>query len=105
MTQDRWPDITTSVSGISRNDWDIFKLAARRRELTYRAAMEHAIGALVADIRAGRKIEWMPARPAAGQSIKLHADTLDQVRELAAKVGYRHNVVIGTAMHRWVGRV
>jgi hypothetical protein len=104
MPQERWPHITTSISGISAEDWTSFKSTANKRDMTYREAIEHAVADLVADIRSGRSITWRPTRSARSRAIKIHAETVDQVRILADQVGYRQNVIFGTAMHRWVAK-
>lgn len=103
MSQDRWPHITTSVSGISAEDWDLFKKTARKRGLSYREAMERAVAELIADIRSGREIYWYPCRKAASRPIKIHNDTLEDIRSLVEndKIGYRQNVIFLTAMIRW----
>ena len=102
MTQDRWPIVTTSVSGVSKDDWDLFKKTAKRRKLNYRQAMERSIAELIADVRSSRDISWEPSRPAKSRPIKIHVDTIEEVRKLADQVGYRQNVIILTAMLRWV---
>ena len=102
MPQDRWPIITTSVSGISADDWNLFKKAAKQRNFKYQQAMERALAELIADIRSKREITWEPSRPAKSKPIKIHADTIEEVRKLVDQVGYRQNVIILTAMLRWV---
>jgi hypothetical protein len=102
MPQDRWPIITTSVSGISADDWTLFKKTAKQRNFKYQQAMEHALAELVADIRSNRDITWEPSRPAKSRPIKIHADTIDEVRKLVDQIGYRQNVIILTAMLRWI---
>ena len=102
MPQKRWPHITTSVSGISPEDWEMFKDAAIDRNMSYREAMEHAIADLIADIRSGKEIDWQPSRSAPSKPIKIHAETVDQVRDLCDRIGYRQNVIFGTAMMRWI---
>jgi hypothetical protein len=102
MPQDRWPIITTSVSGISADDWSLFKQTAKQRNFKYQQAMERAVAELVADIRSNRDIVWEPSRPARSRPIKIHSDTIDEVRKLVDKVGYRQNVIILTAMLRWI---
>jgi hypothetical protein len=101
MAQDRWPHITTSVSGISAKDWELFKRTANRRGLTYQRAMERAVAQLIADLRNKQEIVWEPSRPAKSRPIKLHHITRDQVRELAEQINYRQNVIFLTAMMRW----
>ena len=64
MPQDRWPIITTSVSGISAEDWTLFKKTAKLRNFKYQQAMERALAELIADIRSKRDITWEPSRPA-----------------------------------------
>ncbi len=102
MAQDRWPHKTTSVSGISAEIWDIFKITATRKGLNYREAMERAIAELKADIRSGKQIAWEPSRSAPSRPIKIHEATQREVRELSNQIGYRQNVVFITAMLRWV---
>src|SRR5688500_17408575 len=104
MPQDRWPIITTSVSGISADDWSLFKRTAKQRNFKYQQAMERALAELIADIRSNREITWEPSRPARSRPIKIHADTIEEVRKLVndPKVGYRQNVIILTAMLRWI---
>jgi hypothetical protein len=102
MPQDRWPIITTSVSGISADDWNLFKRTAKLRHFKYQQAMEHAIAELIADLRSKRDIIWEPSRPAKSRPIKIHSDTIDEVRKLVDQVGYRQNVIILTAMVRWI---
>lgn len=102
MPQDRWPIITTSVSGISAEDWNLFKKVAKQRHLKYQQAMERALAELVADIRSNRDITWEPSRPAKSRPIKIHEDTINEVRKLVDQVGYRQNVIILTAMLRWI---
>jgi hypothetical protein len=102
MPQDRWPIITTSVSGISADDWTLFKQTAKKRNLKYQQAMEHALAQLISDIRLKHHITWEPSRPAKSKPIKIHSDTINAVRELAEKFDYRQNVIILTAMRRWI---
>lgn len=104
MPQKRWPHITTSVSGISPEDWKLFKDKADMRNMSYREALECAIFDLIADIKRGRGIDWQPPRSAPSKPIKIHAESVEQVRDLVEKIGYRQNVIIGTAMMRWVDR-
>ncbi len=101
MAQDRFPNITTSVSGIGQEDWTMFKKAAKIRGMTYREAMEHAVSDLIADIRSNRDIVWQPTRSAPSKPIKIHDDTRQDVCRLVDRVGYRQNVIFLTAMRRW----
>ncbi len=101
MPQERWPYITTSVSGIAAEDWSFFKARARREKMTYRRALDEAIEDLVAAISRGETIKWLPSKTAPSQPVKLHEDSVTAVRALVAKTEFKQNVIIGTAMHRW----
>ena len=45
------PYITTSVSGITAEDWDAFKARADREQISYRESLSHAVNDLVEVLR------------------------------------------------------
>jgi hypothetical protein len=105
MPQERWPYITTSVSGIAADDWTFFKARARKERLTYRKALDQAVADLVLAEREGQSITWYPAKKAPSRPVKIHDDRHKEVEHLAKKYNYGHNVIIGTAMHRWATKL
>jgi hypothetical protein len=102
--QPRWPDLSTSVSGITPEDWDRFKNRARLDGVKYRDALEMAIVDLAAAIRRGDKIDWQPSRSAPSRAVRMHADTRDLINDLVKESGYKQNVIVGTAMDYWISR-
>jgi plastocyanin len=102
MPQSRWPIITTSISGIPKDVWDRFKKTADGRGVTDREAAEAAIGELAAAVKVGERIEWQPAKSAPPHSLRAHEDMWAEVAALTESTGFRQNVVIMTAMLRWL---
>jgi hypothetical protein len=93
--------ITTSVSGISAEDWDLFRTAADQRNVTYRAALESAIAVLESAVRSGSDIDWRPIKIAPSRPIRIHPDTRAIINALIEQTGYHQNVIVATAMQRW----
>ena len=104
MPQQRWPIETTSVSGIPSEEWDRFKTRARLDKMKYRQALEMAIEGLADSIRKGDEIDWLPPRLAPSRPVKIHNDALNTVRGLSGQLSFKQNVIIGTAIHRWIKR-
>jgi hypothetical protein len=102
IMQKRWPDISTSVSGIAPEDWDTFKTAATARKTNMKSALEQSIADLATAVRSGGAIDWQAPKVASTRAIRIHADTLTIINELVAETGYRQNVVVATAMKRWL---
>lgn len=102
MAKNRWPIITTSVSGIDREMWGEFKRTAERRGLTHREAAESAINQLSADVAAKTPVDWIPVRGALSHSIRAHEAVWRKVLDLARTSGYRQNIIILTALKRWM---
>jgi hypothetical protein len=98
----RWPAVATSVSGIDQAIWDAFHRKAEASGLTYREAMEEAVGLLEAAVRAGKTIIW--PHPVGGQSrpVQMHHEAVDTVRGLAQELKLRQNVVFQAAIERWL---
>lgn len=101
MAQARWPSISTSVSGISPEDWDLFKAKARRDKVQYGTALEQAIADLATAARRGDDVDWQPVKIAPSKGIRIHADTWNEVNKLVEEFGYKQNVVFATALHMW----
>lgn len=105
MAQQRYPQNTTSISGIVEKDWDDFHARAERECITRKEALERAVSDLVLAVHRNDAITWRPAmRPSKPRPVKIHDDSLTQVHELSQKFGYRNNVIISTAIHRWTVR-
>src|SRR4051794_20877685 len=100
-TMTKRSSITTSVSGVSAEDWDAFKDAADQRDVTYRDAMESAIADLAAAVRSGSDIDWRPIKIAPSRPIRIHSDTRAIINTLIEQTGYHQNVIVATAMQRW----
>lgn len=66
--------------------------------------MEEAIRNLFADMKDGTKINWIPSKIAKSRPVKIHADALDSARKIGGELDLRINVVMLTAMHRWVNK-
>src|SRR4051794_15375481 len=92
--QKRWPDISTSVSGIAPEDWEVFKTAASAHKGGMKAALEQSIADLATAVRSGETIDWHPVKIASTRAIRIHADTGTLINELTAETGYRQNVII-----------
>lgn len=104
MVHDRWPIISTSVSGVAAEDWDAFKARAKRDKIKQRDALETAVSDLAAAARRGDHVEWQPAKVAPSRSVKMHNDVQTEINNLVGEFGYKQNVVVATAMHRWTNR-
>jgi hypothetical protein len=104
MPQLRWPHVSTSVSGIAAADWDVFKARAKQEKIPYREALEQAIHDLAAAVRRGDDIDWQPVKVAPSRAIRIHDDVRNLINELVAETEYKQNVVVATAMHKWVSR-
>ena len=104
MPQLRWPNITTSVSGIAAEDWDAFKARAKREKLPYKDALEQAIRDLADAARRGEDVDWQPVKVAPSRPVKMHDDIRNLINELVEEFSYKQNVVVATAMHRWMNR-
>ena len=102
MPQERYPHLTTSISGIGDDEWAAFHARATQEGITKRAALEDAIRNLVADMKDGEKIDWIPPKIAKPRPVKIHVDALDNARNIGVKLHLRINVIVLTALHRWV---
>jgi hypothetical protein len=105
MPQERYPHLTTSISGIGDDEWTAFDARAKQKGITKREALEEAIRNLVADMKDGRNINWIPSKIAKSRPVKIHADALDNARKIGSELDLRINVVMLTAMHRWVKKL
>jgi hypothetical protein len=104
MPQERYPHLTTSISGIGDDEWTAFDARAKQKGITKREALEEAIRNLVADMKDGIKINWIPSKIAKSRPVKIHADVLDTARKIGGELDLRINVVMLTAMDRWVNK-
>ena len=104
MPQNRWPIITTSVSGIRPEIWDRFKTAAEERGLTHREAAEEAIRDLAAAFAADGVDRWEPTSRSKAHSVRAHTDRWDEIHAIVGKTGFHQSVVIQTAMKRWLDK-
>lgn len=102
MPQNRWPVITTSISGIGKDVWNRFKNTADTRGITDREAAEEAIRDLSAAVEKGDKIEWQPAKTGSPHSVRAHEEVWSEIQALTEKTGFRQNVLILTAITRWM---
>jgi S1-C subfamily serine protease len=100
--QKRWPDITTSVSGITAEDWNAFRAKADRDKIKYKAALEQAISDLAVAARRGDAIAWQPAKIAPSRPIRIHDDIRKLINALNHEFGFQQNVIVATAIHRWL---
>lgn len=100
--QKRWPDVSSSVSGIAPEDWDAFKTAASARKVKMKAALEQSISDLATAVCAGETIDWQPAKMAPTRSIRIHVDIRTMINDLSTQTDYHQNVIIATAMKRWL---
>jgi hypothetical protein len=104
MPQDRWPIVTTSVSGIPDEVWHAFRRAAEIRGISHQDAIGQAVRSLEAEARSGRAIVWKPAKTAPSQPIKMHTDVRDLIWSLADCHDFKQNVVVMTAITNWLAR-
>ena len=104
MPQLRWPNITTSVSGIAAEDWDAFKARAAADKIKYKDALEQAIHDLAVAARRGEDVDWQPVKVAPSRPVRMHEDTRNLINELVEEFSYKQNVVVATAMRRWANR-
>jgi hypothetical protein len=104
MPQNRWPIITTSVSGIRPEIWDQFKTAADARGLTHREAAEEAIRDLAVAFGNDGVDKWEPTSRSKAHSVRAHTDRWDEIHAIVEKTGFHQSVVIQTAMKRWLDK-
>ena len=102
IMQKRWPDISSSVSGIVAEDWEAFKSTASARKVKMKTALEQSISDLATAMRAGEAIDWQPSKVAPTRAIRIHVDTRTLINELSAQTGYHQNVIVASAMKRWL---
>ena len=98
------PYVTTSISGITSEDWDSFKARADAEGMKYRVAIAHAVTELALAVRRGDPIDWMAIKVAPSRSVRIGVDLREEVRALADEFGYRQNVILATAMLRWANK-
>lgn len=98
------PYVTTSVSGITAEDWDAFKARADREQIPYREAIARAVDDLAKAVRRGDPVEWKAIKVAPSRPVRMGEDLREEVRSLAAEFGYRQNVILATAMHAWANK-
>jgi hypothetical protein len=98
------PYITTSVSGITAEDWDAFKARADREQISYRESLSRAVNDLVTAVRRGDTIDWKAVKVAPSRPVRIGEDLREEVRSLAAEFGYRQNVILAMAMHAWANK-
>jgi hypothetical protein len=55
-------------------------------------------------VRRGDDIDWQPVKVAPSRAIRIHDDVRNLINELVAETEYKQNVVVATAMHKWVSR-
>jgi hypothetical protein len=104
MPQERWPLVVQSISGIPAEDWKLFKNRCQTEGITQGKAMELAVADLANGMRRGEKIEWRPSKGARAKPVRMHDDTITDVRKLVDESGFLQNVIFGTAMYRWATR-
>src|SRR5690242_15152272 len=82
MIHARWPDISTSISGVPEALSDAAKTLADQRGLTLKALYTEAIEALLADLEKGDEVVWPATRPGVGQpyAIRIDNDVLERMR-------------------------
>jgi|tagenome__1003787_1003787.scaffolds.fasta_scaffold20730610_2 hypothetical protein len=102
MPQTRWPIVTTSISGISREVWDSFKIRADEANITDREAMEAAIRALAEAVRAGKEVNWPHTKHAPLHSIRTHESVKTELKILVKQTGLKQSVVVLAAMKLWM---
>jgi hypothetical protein len=95
------PYVTTSVSGITSEDWDAFKARADQENIKYIEAIARAVNDLATSVRRGDAIDWKAIKVAPSRPVRIGVDLREEVRALADRFGYRQNVILATAMHRW----
>ena len=104
MPQVRYPNISTSVSGIANEDWEAFTGRARQDNIKYQDAITLAIKDLAVAARRGDRIEWKAAKNAPSRAVRMHDDTRILINELVEEFSYKQNIIVGTAMHMWANR-
>lgn len=104
MPQVRYPNISTSVSGIANEDWEAFTSRARQDNVKYQDAITLAIKDLAVAARRGDRIEWKAAKNAPSRPLRMHDDTRILINELVKEFSYKQNIIVGTAMHMWANR-
>lgn len=100
--QERYPHITTSISGIAVDEWKALSEKARREGITNKEALERAIRSVVADMKDGKDIAWRPSKVAPRKPIKIHDDILEEVKIIGNQLDLRINVIVSTAIYRWL---
>src|SRR5690242_5415861 len=82
MIHARWPDISTSISGVPEALSDAAKTLADQRRVTLKELYTQAIEALLADLERGEEVVWPATRPGVGQpyAIRVNADILKRMR-------------------------
>ncbi|GEO42165.1 hypothetical protein SAE02_63130 [Skermanella aerolata] len=98
------PYVTTSVSGITAEDWDAFKARADREQISYRESLSRAVNDLATAVRRGDAVDWKAIKVAPSRPVRIGEDLREEVRSLAAEFGYRQNVILATAMHAWANK-
>src|SRR4051794_28406510 len=66
MIHSRWPDISTSISGVPETLSDAAKSLAEQRGVTLKELYTEAIEALLADLERGEEVIWPATRPGVG---------------------------------------
>jgi hypothetical protein len=100
--QSRWPTVATSVSGIAPALWKAFHARASARNLTNREALEEAIRELSVAHASGRDIEWPHTTGGKAQTVEMHDSIYQELKALCKKTKLRQNVVLLTAIKRWM---
>jgi uncharacterized protein (DUF4415 family) len=82
MIHSRWPDISTSISGVPESLTDAAKRLAEERGATLKELYTAAIKALLADLEKGEEVVWPATRPGVGQpyAIRIDNDVLERMR-------------------------
>jgi hypothetical protein len=104
MPKKSLPYVTTSISGIAPGDWDAFRRRADQENKKFRDALSLAVTDLVTAVRRGDSIDWKAIKVAPSRPVRMGVAIREDVRTLGEEFGYRQNVILATAMHRWATR-
>src|SRR5690349_7493452 len=106
MIHARWPDISTSISGVPEALSDAAKTLADQRDMTLKELYTEAIETLLADLEKGDEVVWPATRPGVGQpyAIRVNADILEQMRAACDRHQTRRTNFFLAAVSRYLGR-
>src|SRR3954463_4926125 len=106
MIHARWPDISTSISGVPESLTDAAKSLADQRGQTLKALYTEAIEGLLTDLEKGDEVVWPATRPNVGQpyAIRIDNDVLERMRAACDAHHTRRTNFFLAAVSRYLGR-